>query len=356
VRTRTTAAVLAALIVVIPAAAAPKPNFLQIAENGAARARKLWFDPKLHWYRDRLEKNWRASMPLARLWTAFPLFETLNAIAIAQPTAKNRLAVAEFAAGAEKYWNPTMRGYAYYPGTNRKVDTYFDDNGWWGIAFLDAFQATHRKAYLADALRAYRFILEQGWDPVNGGTWWDTQHHHRTAEPLAAAAYMAARLYRLTRNSKYLADANRLVSWADENSWNAERHLYQRSETSDTVMNYVQGMMIGAQVELCRALDRPLNCNRAEALARASLAAFPRAWNPVADSIYLRFVLELYKWDANRRWYDLAYGWGVRALQKAALPNGLFLKSWDGKAYGDGLLWADAGTLSLFAWLATAQS
>src|SRR2546423_15641302 len=139
-RIRTTAAAIAALIVALRASAAAPPSFLSIAENGAVRAKKLWWDPKLHWYRDRLEKNWRAAMPLARLWTAFPLFETLDAIAIAQPIAKNKLAVAEFASGAERYWNPTMGGYAYYPGTNRKINTYFDDNGWWGIAFLDAFQ------------------------------------------------------------------------------------------------------------------------------------------------------------------------------------------------------------------------
>jgi len=339
-----------------PQLAADRATFLQAAKTGVAAAKRYWWDGKAKWYRDRLDPGWNRPKPLARLWTAFPLFETLNAIAIAEPTAANKAAVRAFATGARRYWNPSVSGYAYYPGTNRPVDTYFDDDGWWAIAFLDAYRATGDRAYLADATKAFDFIVRKGWDAGGGGVWWDTQHHHKTAEPLAAAAFVGAELYRITRKPVYLTWARRLVAWADSHSWNSQRSLYQRSATSDVVMDYVEGMMIGAELELCRITGSKAGCAKAERLARASLVAFPADanWNPVSDGIYLRFMLDLYAYDRNPRWYELAYRNAKRALANARSTNGLFLKDWSGKPYQGGLLWSHAGSLSLLAWLAAA--
>jgi hypothetical protein len=68
----------------------------------------------------------------ARLVSRLALDEAPDAVALAQPTAASRAAVAAFALKAERYWNPAAGAYAYLPGTNRRsVITYFDDNGWW---------------------------------------------------------------------------------------------------------------------------------------------------------------------------------------------------------------------------------
>src|SRR5215208_6970091 len=197
------------LVALLAAAAAPvadvsardrrldRAAYLRLARQGLVQTRAHWWNPALGWYDDRLAIRGKP----AYLWTAFPLFETLNAVAIAAPTAANRAAVAAFAAGAERYWNPAVGGYAYLPGTNRRsVRTYFDDNGWWAIAFADAYRATGNRRYLADSAKAFRFIVQKGWDARSGGTWWDTAHGHKTSEPLAAAAYAGAVLYAETRN------------------------------------------------------------------------------------------------------------------------------------------------------------
>ena len=49
--------------------------------------------------------NDHARYPLATIWDIVPLFESLDAIAIAQPSPANRHALASFAAGAERYLN-----------------------------------------------------------------------------------------------------------------------------------------------------------------------------------------------------------------------------------------------------------
>jgi hypothetical protein len=357
-RTRRLAAFAAAVAVVCAPAAAgasTRLGYLRAAELGVARAHAHWWDARRGWYDERLDPTWQPNRPLVRLWSAFPLFEALNAIARAAPTPAHRAAVRAFARKAEQYWNPYVDprgGYAYYIRTRvAGADTFFDDNGWWAIAFLDAYRATGDRRYLGDADKALRFILETGWDQASGGTWWDTFHRHKTAEPLAAAAYVSAGLYLATGRGSYLAEADRLTAWAGANDWNADRGLYARNADDPTVLNYVEGMMIGARLELCQLPGRSRDCRAAERLAAASLVAFPGDWEPVADMIYLRFLLDLYRRDGDRRWYDFVAARALRAERQSRVSGGLYLKRWDGSVARGSLLRFHAATTSLLAWL-----
>lgn len=340
-----------------PAAATTNEQgvFLQTAITGIAQAHRAWWNPRLGWYDDRLDSAWNRRMPLARLWSAYPLFEAVDAVAIAQPTAAHRAAVRAFAAGALRYFDPNLRpvgGYAYYPGMRSAHEhVYFDDNGWWAVAFLDAYRATHDRAYLAAAERAVTFIDRSGWDTVSGGTWWETLHLHKTSEPLAAVAYVAASLYRIDGQQRWLALAEKYVGYANSVLWDARRHLYTRNAKDSTPLDYVEGMMIGANLELCRT-GLSSACERAEQVAAASVDAFRSDWAPTQDAIYLRFLLDLYRYDRDPRWYQTAVAQGRRALHNARGRNGLFLLRWDGRNDKLGLLQTHAGTTSLFAWLA----
>src|SRR5271165_1876202 len=169
----------------VPAAAAPlsaaQQRYLTLAEAGVARAEGRFRDTRRHWYDARL--NDRERYPLATIWDIVPLFESIDAIAIAQPTSHHLAAVRRFAAGAERYLNRGLRplaGYSPYPG-DRETDTetWFDDNGWWGIAFVNAYRATGARRYLTDAERALRYIATVGWDPHGGGIWWNTRHPYK---------------------------------------------------------------------------------------------------------------------------------------------------------------------------------
>ena len=117
--------------------AATARGYLQIAETEVARAQRLWWNKRLGWYDSRLHDQDR--YPLATIWDVTPLFEALDAIAIARPTPAHKAAVERFARGAERYWDPTLRpdpGFAPYPGDRGQVQTWFDDNGWWGLALV----------------------------------------------------------------------------------------------------------------------------------------------------------------------------------------------------------------------------
>ena len=68
------------------------------------------------------------------------------------PTAATKAALTSFAdQAATLYWNPNVGGYGYYPGmTGATANVYYDDSGWWGLAFIDTYNATHNPKYLAE--------------------------------------------------------------------------------------------------------------------------------------------------------------------------------------------------------------
>jgi hypothetical protein len=342
----------------LPVRALTAADYLHLAETGLAHTERVFWNPSRHWYDERVSRGWNPARPLARLWSAFPLFEAIDAVAIADPTPANRAAVESFTRGAERYFDANLSpagGYVWYPGIeNPREHAYFDDNGWWELSYLDAYRSTGDRRNLLDAEKAFRFIAVAGWDPVSGGTWWETLHLHKTSEPLAAEIYTGLGLYQITGDRTYLDTALRFLRWANRHSWNAGRQLYSRSATDGTVLDYVEGMMVGADLELCRIRHVTGRCPAAEQLAKASLAAFPRDadWTPVADVVYLRFLLALYHADGNRAWYDLVAANAHRALTLAVSSDGLYFKRWDGQRFPARLLQPDAATLSLFAWLA----
>src|ERR1700730_8230143 len=192
-------------------------HYLQLAEAGVARAQQRWRDRRLGWYDARLAD--RDRFPLATIWDSVPLFESLDAIAIAQPTASNRSAVARFAAGAERYLNRGLRplpGYSPYPGDrSASTQTWFDDNGWWGLAVVHAYRAPGPGRWLAHPQRARAYVAAAGWDRSEGGIWWNTSHPYKAGEALASDTLLATLLYQQTHSAFALAQARRFLSWAN---------------------------------------------------------------------------------------------------------------------------------------------
>src|ERR1700730_8802124 len=291
---------------------ADRVTFHGLAEQGLDQTQQLWWNADLGWYNSRPATT--GAQPLPSLWYAFPLFEAKAAVAVADPGPANKGAVEAFAAKAENYWDPTIAGgtgaFSWYYGLRGTGNAYFDDNGWWGIAFVDAYRATGNRRWLISAARALSFIDRFGWDRTSGGMWWDLEHLQKTSEPLAAGAMIAAELYAITRKVQYLKVAKKYIAWADAKTRNPQqRGLYGRSDTDGTVMDYVQGMMIAAQSSLCTSTGVKAYCSRSQEIAEASLQEFPilADWAPETDIVYMRGLMDLYKRDRNPRWYAVVY-------------------------------------------------
>jgi hypothetical protein len=340
---------------------ATQQHYLTLAQTGVQRAEQRFSDPRLGWYDARL--NDRERYPLATIWDIVPLFESLDAIAIAQPTPSHRRAVARFATGAERYLNRGLRpvpGYSPYPGDRTPdTETWFDDNGWWGLAFVNAYRATGTHRYLADAQRALRFIATSGWDPGGGGIWWNTTHPYKAGEALASGTLLATLLYRETHSEFDLGQAIKFVNWANTNGFSETNGLYEGSNLDQTPIDYIESPLIYAQEVLCESTDTPAECERTEELKSTALERFGQLldFSPQYDAIYLQWMLALYSLDHDPTLYSLAAENARDASTQALNGEGLYLLSWSGQTLPaqdaePGMLQTQAATTSLFAWLA----
>jgi Glycosyl hydrolase family 76 len=340
---------------------AGQQRYLFLAQDGVRHAQQRWRDGRRGWYDARLGD--RDRYPLATIWDIVPLFQSLDAIAIAQSTPASRRAVAGFAAGAERYLNRGLRplpGYSPYPGDrSTRTQTWFDDNGWWGLAFVNAYRATGSRRWLADAQRALAYIAAAGWDRKAGGIWWNTGHPYKAGEALASDTLLATLLYQQTRSSFDLLQARKFLAWANTTGFSAADGLYAASNLSPTPIDYIEAPLIYAQAVLCRETATPANCQRAEHLKTTALSRFGYLldFSPQYDAIYLQWMLALYALDHDRRLYMLAAENAREAQTRALNGEGLYLLSWTGETLPvqyarPGMLQTQAATTSVFAWLA----
>jgi Glycosyl hydrolase family 76 len=391
-------------------------KYLPISQEGVALAAANWGNSRFHWYNEVLHD--RARSPQATIWAVVPLWESVDETALANPSAASVNLVKHFAAKAEGYWDPNIYpapgakrkspGYAPYPGNHGNQKTFFDDNAWFGLAFMDAYAvmekagySTLAKRYLHDAALAFNFIRANGWDHKGGGLWWNTQHvipggHGRSGEALGAATNLAARLYQATHQSVYFQTAVKYIGWANHHLLKWDGSYANRIPREVTMPHDGEGAMIGAFTALCETNARvphtvyakirrnkthgrnpsfrlPDNrgswCSWAESLARHTAFGvkpggkpqdkfFPLSEGPQWDAIYVRGLLALYGYDHSRTWARLAEGTALRILKNARGAGGLFLKAWNGSSRVPGAppgeLRTHAASVSVFAALAAA--
>ncbi len=365
-------------------------RYLGAANKGVKQTHR-WWNRGRHWYSSTLGGSQSAS-----LWGIVPLFEALNGLQLAQPSAKHRHQLNRFAWGAQRYLNPALRpvaGFGPRQGQhNPGKTTWFDDNGWWGLAFLDAYRATGNGRYLADAEIAQNFISVSGWDSTPGrpgGIWWNTNHSFYAGESLAGGTLLSARLYAITHNSHYLDDAVKFIDWADVWLTDASTGLYARLRKPKTYKNggvdgstvtpaaadlkalsanpdeaakleaagtpvpgpgeaqsafnnyppfapspmpYVNGPMILAHRIICDETGKKSYCQRAEQLAATTLQVYRRFWmGPQFDFWYTRSMLEFARLDNTGDWYGIVQRNARSALHRAHDKHGLYLRTWYGK-------------------------
>jgi Glycosyl hydrolase family 76 len=414
----------AALCVLLPGlaqgrSAAPltQARYLSLAGQGIANT-SAWSNSRYHWYNELL--NDPKPYPQATVWGVVPLFEAVDYTALAHPSGANLAQVKRFAHRAESYWDTNVTpapgipvkspAYAPYPGSYNDPETFFDDNAWWSLAFMDAHQAmvaarnsTLAARYLRDAERGFNFIEAHGWDQAGGGgMWWNTYHtipggQGRSGEALGAATDLAARLYQATNDPSYLQAAERYITWANAHllKWDGS---YAAAVPHEVTMPHDgEGAMIAGFTALCQSNAGPVPsglysmlgpnktqgvnpsfrlpddpgswCSWAESLANHTAFGvnpgggkmdgfLPLNEGPQWDAIYLRGLLSLYGYDHDAVWYRIASETAQRILTNAKGSDGLFLKTWSGSARvpdaSAGEIRTHAASVSVLAALAAA--
>jgi predicted alpha-1,6-mannanase (GH76 family) len=159
------------------------------------------------------------------------------------------------------------------------LNRFFDDNGWWALAWLRAYDLTGDERYLAAARRIFADMIS-GWDDVfGGGLWWNRDRTYKNAITNELFLTVAARLHRQSpgRDRTYLDWALREWEWFDAAGLVGAEGLVNDGLTADGVNNgkptytYNQGVILGGLGDLYAITGDGAYLRRGESVADATL-------------------------------------------------------------------------------------
>ncbi|MEO6802918.1 MAG: glycoside hydrolase family 76 protein [Granulicella sp.] len=249
---------------------------------------------------------------------------------------------------------------------------YYDDEGWWALAWIQAYDVTHRRQYLQMAESIFD-DMSGGWDDTcGGGIWWKKDRHYKNAIAnelfLSVGAHLANREHGKKRVT-YLSWAKREWSWFDNSGMINQDNLVNDGLTPECRNNgrntwtYNQGVLIGGLAELSAATRDPAPTGKAQQIAHAAI-------RKLTDSNLVLHDLTEPKCSADTVQFKGIFVRNLVALQRAApsdeyltfvrsnadsiwnharVPDNEFSCSWSGPPQADG---AAASTSALDALIA----
>ena len=155
---------------------------------------------------------------------------------------------------------------------------YYDDDGWWALAWIAAFDLTGEVKYL-DLARALFDGMAAGWDDAGGGgLWWTRRKTYKNAIPNELFLLIAGRLHqRIPGRGEHLGWALREWRWFRASGLIGPAGLVNDGLTADCLNNgrttwtYNQGVIIGALTVLAEITADDAHLSQAEAIAAAAL-------------------------------------------------------------------------------------
>ena len=158
---------------------------------------------------------------------------------------------------------------------------FYDDEGWWALAWIQAYDVTHSQQYLEMAESIFA-DMTGGWDNTcGGGIWWKKDRHYKNAIAnelfLSVAAHLSARHLGDRRND-YLDWAKREWTWFDNSGMINDHNLVNDGLTPEcknngrTTWTYNQGVLIGGLIELSTLTGDPGLKREAKLIAQAAIA------------------------------------------------------------------------------------
>jgi len=169
------------------------------------------------------------------------------------------------------------------------LNNFLDDEGWWALAWIDAYDLTRNEDYLFMSESIFADMAAAWDDTCGGGIWWSKDRNYKNAIAnelfLSVAAHLANRTSGVTRR-KYLAWGNEEWKWFQAsgmiNTTNLINDGLSRSAGGNarsgctnngrTTWTYNQGVILGGLAELAAADHDPGLKQAAQKIAESAIA------------------------------------------------------------------------------------
>jgi predicted alpha-1,6-mannanase (GH76 family) len=173
------------------------------------------------------------------------------------------------------------------------IVSFYDDNGWWGLAWVAAYDLTGDGRYLA-AARTIFANLVTGWDATcGGGVWWNTDRKYKNAISNELFLALAARLHQRCDgdHDSYSEWALREWDWFYASGLIGADNLVNDGLTARCQNNggvtwtYNQGVILGGLAALYEITRETAYLTQGEAIADAALSLLTSPASAVTPGI-----------------------------------------------------------------------
>jgi predicted alpha-1,6-mannanase (GH76 family) len=157
------------------------------------------------------------------------------------------------------------------------INNFYDDNGWWALAWVAAFDVTRDGRYL-DAAQTIFARNTAGWDGTcGGGLRWNTTSGYKNAITNELFLTLAALLHQRTPGAQYLTWAQREWDWFSSSGLIGPDGLVNDGLTAacanngGTTWTYNQGVILGGLAALFEITGDRGYLTQGESIAGAAL-------------------------------------------------------------------------------------
>ena len=159
---------------------------------------------------------------------------------------------------------------------------YFDDEGWWALAFIASYKATHNVDYLYAAEDIVNDMSSRGAQHIcgNGGIYWNAKKTQVGSIANELYIRVNAQLYMITKNKLYKQNADSTWKWFQDSGLIssdfivADHYRIKGGQCGAKVewhFTYTNGVLLGVLADLGQINNDPELINQAKEVARRAM-------------------------------------------------------------------------------------